>query len=344
MKSLRTYFTFAAEQGASDIHLVAGEEPTLRIDGQLARLDEKELEPKALETAIMGLLSAEQKKTFNEELELDFSHEEKGVRFRVNLHHGQQGIGLAARLVPQEIPDPETLRLEPAVLDLANLHQGLVLVVGPTGHGKSTTLASLIEQINKTRKAHIVTIEDPIEFVFEGKEALIEQRELGTDTKSFDAALKHVLRQDPDVIFVGEMRDPETIATVLTAAETGHLVFSTLHTSSAPEAVERIVDVFDGAKQRQVLTQLAATLRGVVAQQLVPSADGKRVAAREILLNTAAAANLIRQNNIAQLVSVIQTGGKVGMTTMQQSLKTLAKEDLITKEVAEEYNHSYRNV
>jgi twitching motility protein PilT len=206
--------------------------------------------------------------------------------------------------------------------------------VGPTGHGKSTTIASMVEEVNKTRKAHIITIEDPIEFVFEDKESLIEQREVGTDTKSFGAALKHVLRQDPNVIVVGEMRDPETIATVLTAAETGHLVFSTLHTSSAAEAVERIVDVFEGSKQKQILIQLASVLRGVVAQQLLPAIDGTQTVAREILVNTPAVSNLIRENNIAQIESAIQTGAKEGMITMDNSLKALVKEGLIDKEVA----------
>ena len=210
-----------------------------------------------------------------------------------------------------------------------------MLVVGPTGHGKSTTIASMVEEINKTRKAHIITIEDPIEFVFEDKKCLIEQREVGADTKSFAAALKHVLRQDPNVIVVGEMRDPETIATVLTAAETGHLVFSTLHTSSAAEAVERIVDVFEGPKQKQILIQLSAVLRGIVAQQLLPTVDGKRTVAREILINTPAVSNLIRENNIAQIASAMQTGLKDGMSTMENSLKQLVKDKLITKETRE---------
>jgi twitching motility protein PilT len=199
----------------------------------------------------------------------------------------------------------------------------------------STTIASLVEEINKTRKAHIVTVEDPIEFVFENKQSLIEQREVGTDTESFAAALKYVLRQDPNVIVVGEMRDPETIATVLTAAETGHLVFSTLHTSSAAEAIERIVDVFEGTKQKQVLIQLAAVLRIVVAQQLVPSKDDGRVPAREILVNTPAVANLVRENNIAQLKSVIQTGSKEKMVSMENSLKALVKGGWVSEEVAE---------
>ena len=204
---------------------------------------------------------------------------------------------------------------------------GLVLVTSPTGCGKSTTLAAIIEEINKNRKAHVVTIEDPIEFLFEDKQSLIEQREIGVDINSFANALKHVLRQDPNVILVGEMRDPETIATVLTAAETGHLVLSTLHTSSAAEAIERIVDVFDGSKQKQILVQLSAVLKAVVAQQLLPAKDGGRVPAREILVNTPGVANLIKENNINQIKSAIQTGSKDGMVSMENSIKQLLKRD-----------------
>ena len=218
---------------------------------------------------------------------------------------------------------------------MTKLLDGLVLVTGPTGSGKTTTIASMIEEINKNRKAHIITIEDPVEFMYEDKKSLIEQREIGVDTKSFANALKHVLRQDPNVILVGEMRDPETIATVLTAAETGHLVFSTLHTPSAAEAVERIVDVFEGSKQKQILIQLSSVLRGVVSQQLVPSKDGGRVPAREILINTPAVANLVRNNEIGQIKSAIQTGAKEGMSTMENSVKKLVKEGLITEEIAE---------
>ncbi len=335
MKSIKSYFDLAIEKGASDLHLVAGEKPTLRVDGNLEDIDDKDLPEKELETAIFGLLNSEQKEKFKEEMELDFGLGEKEFRFRINLHMQEGKIGMAARLIPHEIPSPEDLRFEPILKDFTNLLNGLVLVVGPTGHGKSTTLASMIEEINKTRKAHIVTVEDPIEFLFQDKESMIEQREVGTDTKSFAAALKHVLRQDPNVILVGEMRDPETIATVLTAAETGHLVFSTLHTSSAAEAIERIVDVFEGAKQKQVLIQLAAVLRGVVSQQLIPTIDGKRVAAREILVNTPAVSNLIRENNIAQIPSSIQTGMKDGMSTLENSLKQLVKEGLIDEEMVE---------
>ena len=335
MKSIKSYFDLAIEKGASDLHLVAGEKPTLRVNGNLEDIDDKDLPEKELETDIFGLLNPEQKEKFKEEMELDFGFGEKEFRFRINLHMQEGKIGMAARLIPHEIPSPEDLRFEPILKDFTNLLNGLVLVVGPTGHGKSTTLASMIEEINKTRKAHIVTVEDPIEFLFQDKESMIEQREVGTDTKSFAAALKHVLRQDPNVILVGEMRDPETIATVLTAAETGHLVFSTLHTSSAAEAVERIVDVFEGHKQKQVLIQLAAVLRGVVSQQLIPTKDGKRVAAREILVNTPAVSNLIRENNIAQIPSSIQTGVKDGMITLENSLKQLVKDGLIDEEMVE---------
>lgn len=335
MKTLKSYFDEAIKAKASDLHLIGGEKPVLRIEGDLKEIEDKELPIKELETAIFGLLTAEQKKKFADELELDFSHEHEGIRFRVNLHQQEGKIGLAARVIPKEIPTPKDLRFEPVTLDFIKLLDGLVLVVGPTGHGKSTTLASMIEEINKTRKAHIITIEDPVEFLFIDKKSLIEQREIGIDTKSFANALKHVLRQDPNVILVGEMRDPETIATVLTAAETGHLVFSTLHTSSAAEAVERIVDVFEGSKQKQILIQLSAVLRGIVSQQLLPTTDGKRVAAREILVNTPAVANLIRENNIAQIPSAIQTGAKDGMMSMENALKQLVKDGLIDKETAE---------
>ena len=344
MLSVKNYFKDAVKQKASDLHLIAGEKPTLRIDGELKDMDDKLLSAKELEEGILSVLNSEQKKKDQEDLELDFGYEQDGVRFRVNLHQQEGKIGLAARLIPDEIPSPQDLRFEPKLLEFTQLLDGLVLVVGPTGHGKSTTLASMIEEINKSRKAHIITVEDPIEFVFKDKKSLIEQREVGTDTKSFAAALKHVLRQDPNVILVGEMRDPETIATVLTAAETGHLVFSTLHTSSAAEAVERIVDVFEGAKQKQVLIQLGAVLRGIISQQLLPTVDKKLVAAREILVNTPATANLIKENNIAQISSAMQTGAKDGMVTMENSIKQLLKDGLIDKDTAERRGGRQRRV
>lgn len=334
MLNIKSYFKEAIKQDASDLHLVGGELPMVRVEGQLAELAQKPLNNKDLEAAIMGILTKEQQEKYRSEKELDFGYEQDGVRFRVNLHQQTENIGLSARLIPAKIPTPEDLHFEPILTEIPKLLDGLVLVTGPTGCGKSTTLAAMIQEINKTRKAHIVTIEDPIEFIFKDEQSLIEQREVGTDTNSFANALKHVLRQDPNVILVGEMRDPETIATVLTAAETGHLVFSTLHTSSAAEAIERVVDVFEGAKQKQVLIQLSTVLQAVISQQLLPAKDGARVPAREILVNTPAVANLIRENNIAQIKSAIQTGAKEGMISMENSIKQLLKENWIDEEMA----------
>lgn len=335
MKPINDYLEEAAKAKASDVHLVAGQPPMIRVDGELQPIEEKSLPAKELEADILGMLTTDQKKRFEDTLELDMSYTVHDARFRINVHREEGAIGLAARLIPKDIPPPGELRFEPQLKEITQLLDGLVLVVGPTGHGKSTTLASMVEEINKTRKAHILTVEDPVEFLFEEKQSLIEQREIGVDTHSFAEALKHVLRQDPNVILVGEMRDPETIATVLTAAETGHLVFSTLHTASAAEAVERIVDVFDGSKQKQVLTQLGVVLRAVVAQQLIPGKNGGRVVAREILVNTPAVASLIKENNIAQIRSAIQTGAKDGMITMENSIHALVKEGLIDEAVAE---------
>lgn len=333
--NLKQYFKDAIDNDASDLHLVGGEMPMIRVEGELKVLETKQLSAKELQTAIFEeMLNKEQKERYLEEQELDFSYEQDGARFRVNLHQQADVVGLAARLIPAEIPSPKDLVFEPALLQVPETLDGLVLVTGPTGCGKSTTLAAIIEEINKTRKAHIVTIEDPIEFLFQDKKSLIEQREVGVDTKSFASALKHVLRQDPNVILVGEMRDPETISTVLTAAETGHLVLSTLHTSTAAEAIERIVDAFDGSRQKQVLIQLSGVLKMVVAQQLLPSVDGGRVPAREILVNTPAVANLIKENNISQIKSSIQIGAKDGMVSMENSVKQLLKDGLISEEIA----------
>ncbi|MBI5731733.1 MAG: PilT/PilU family type 4a pilus ATPase [Candidatus Magasanikbacteria bacterium] len=334
MKEIKSYFGEALKNKASDLHLVAGELPLLRINGVLKEIEDKKLPEKELKEQIFSLLAKEQKERFEKELELDFSLAVSGARFRINIHQQEGRIGLAARLVPKEIPSPKALRFAPLMYELPKLLDGLILVTGPTGCGKSTTVAAMLEMINRERQAHVVTIEDPIEFIFEDKKSLIEQREVGVDTKSFHEALKRVLRQDPNVIFVGEMRDPETISATLTAAETGHLVFSTLHTPSAAEAVERIVDVFEGYKQRQVLVQLSSVLRAVIAQELLSAKDGKLVAAREILINTPAVANLIRENKIAQIPSLIQTGAKEGMMTLTNDLAALVKEGLITAEMA----------
>lgn len=325
-----SFLTSAVTAGASDLHLVGDERPMARVQGVLLPLSEDALPLSDVSAMIESLLSPAQQATFAEQKDVDLGYEQEQMRVRINVHSQNGKPGISARLIPGVIPSMDELHLEPALRDTVNLANGLVLVVGPTGHGKSTTIASVVEEINKTRKAHIVTIEDPIEFVFEDKLSLVEQREIGEDTPSFASALKHVLRQDPDVIVVGEMRDPETIATVLTAAETGHVVFSTLHTSSAGEAIERIVDVFEGAKQKQVLIQLSAVLRVIVAQELVVGQDGTRVAAREILINTPAVANLIRENNISQIPSVLQTNVKEGMVSMKRAKETLAKDGRIS--------------
>lgn len=332
---IKKYFKQAIKEDASDIHLVGGEVPILRIEGELKHIEEKSIKNSELNTAVMAILSKEQQIKFKDNLELDFSYEVDKARFRVNLHLQEEKLGLSARLIPKEIPTPKDLGFTDTMNGLVNNLDGLILVTGPTGCGKSTTIASMIEEINKSRKCHIITIEDPVEFLFEDKKALIEQREVGVDTHSFANALKYVLRQDPDVILVGEMRDPETISTVLTAAETGHLIFSTLHTPSAAEAVERIVDVFEGSKQKQVLIQLSSVLRSVVSQQLISSKDGGRVAAREVLINNSAVANLIRENSINQIKSAIQTGAKDGMITMENSVKQLIKDGWIDREVGE---------
>lgn len=334
MATLATYFDTAIKSRASDIHLVGEEKPMMRIQGILTQIGVVDIPSKEVEAIIDELLSDSQKTNLHKQKDIDIGYAHGGVRFRINIHSQDGKPGIAARLIPKDIPSLDDLRIELALRDAICLLDGLVLVVGPTGHGKSTTLASMVEEINKTRKAHIITIEDPIEFVFYDKEALVEQREIGADTPSFASALKHVLRQDPDVILVGEMRDPETIATVLTAAETGHLVFSTLHTSSAAEAIERIVDVFEGAKQKQVLIQLAAVLRVVVAQQLLPTPQGTRIAAREILINTPAVSNLIRENNISQIGSVLQTNLKEGMISMKRAVEILEKDGLIDTDTA----------
>lgn len=334
MKTIKSYFEHAIKKNASDLHLVAGELPMIRVSGVLEEVEDKKLPIKELEEGIKGLLTKFQRERFEKELELDFSFGLDDTRFRVNIHQQEGKIGLAARLIPKEIPSPEFLRFTPMMRELPKMYDGLVLVTGPTGCGKSTTLAAMIELINQERQAHIVTVEDPIEFVFEDKKSLIEQREVGVDTKSFHEALKRVLRQDPNVILVGEMRDPETISATLTAAETGHLVFSTLHTPSAAESVERIVDVFEGYKQKQVLVQLSSVLRAVISQQLLPTKKGGLVAAREILINTSAAANLIRENKIAQINSVIQTGADEGMITLANDIQNLLKEGIITEETA----------
>ncbi len=327
--ALEAFLKTAIEGGASDIHLVGNMIPVMRVYGVLQDMGETALDPKDIEAIITQLLGPERLAQFQKDREFDLAHDWGGWRFRVNLHMQRGVMGLNARLIPQEIPMAEALGIDESLLNLTTLPHGLVLVTGPTGSGKSSTLAAMIQRIHTTRRVHIITMEDPIEFLYGAGQSIIEQREVGSDTLSFDRALKYVLRQDPNVILVGEMRDQETIQAVLTAAETGHLVFSTLHTPSAPEAVERIIDMFEGARQKQVLVQLAAVLRAVIAQQLLPKAGGGRIAAREVLINTPAIGNLIRENKLVEINFTMQTGLELGMITMSRAMNRLAAQGLI---------------
>ncbi len=330
---IKKYFDLAIKKGASDLHLVAGCKSTLRIEGSLEVIDDQILNQQELEAAIFSLMKKEDVDVFKKDKELDFALDVAGSNFRINLHQQEGKIGLAARVVPEDVPSPQDVMFSEVMYGLSHLNNGLVLITGPSGSGKSTTLAVLINLINKERRAHIITIEDPVEFVFKENQSIIEQREIGRDTKSFSEALKRALRQDPNVIMVGEMRDLETISATLTAAETGHLVLSTLHTSTATETIERIVDIFPTHRQKQILLQLASTLRVVVCQQILPKKDGGLVVAREVMINTPAISNLIREGKIAHIHSAIQTGKSEGMVTMDTSLKNLYEKKMIEKQV-----------
>lgn len=329
-------------RGASDLHLTSDVPPMLRIDGDLQPIEMFDAwSGEKITSALLGILTPLQLEKFERDLELDFTYVlEDGTRFRVNLYRQRGTLGGAFRRIPTEIVKLETLGIPASVGDFAQLPRGLVLVTGPTGSGKSTTLAALIDLINSTYAKHIVSVEDPIEFLHHAKRSIVNQREVGSDTHSFSAALKHVLRQDPDVILIGELRDLETISVALTAAETGHLVFATLHTQDAPQTIDRMIDVFPPHQQEQVRTQLAATLRGVVSQALIKRADGKgRVVATEILVTTPAIANLIREGKTYQIISTMQAGRSHGMHTMDQHLATLIKAETITYDAALEQAH-----
>jgi twitching motility protein PilT len=325
------------EHDASDLHLTAGSPPVIRIVGRLQRLtDFPNLKPDETRTLIYRIISTEQQKILETKRQLDFSHSVPGLaRFRVNAYFQRGSVSAAFRLIPAKIKTLEELKMPTRLYELADKPRGLVLVTGPTGSGKSTTLASLVDRINQTRHEHILTIEDPIEFLHWHRSCIVNQRELGPDATSFAEALRAALREDPDVVLVGEMRDLETIATALTAAETGHLVFATLHTQSAPQTIDRIIDVFPAEQQGQIRVQVASTLQGVVTQNLVPTADGRgRVAALEILLPDDAVRNLVRQAKIEQIYSVMQTSTSRGMLTMEQSLADLVQRRVISPEVA----------
>jgi twitching motility protein PilT len=340
--NLSAFLEEVIEIGASDLHLTGGIPPTIRVNGQLRPIrGYRPLKPTDLQELLYSILSQKQRETFEENLELDVSYSLPGkARFRVNVFRQRDAIGSVMRLIPYEIKSIDDLGLPPAVKEFAKLRRGLVLVTGITGSGKSTTLAGLIDIINSSRAEHIMTVEDPIEFLHRHKKAVINQREVGTDTHGFALALRHVLRQDPDVILVGEMRDLETIQTALTAAETGHLVFGTLHTQDAPQSVDRVIDVFPPHQQQQVRVQLAGTLAGIVSQQLLPTTDGKgRAVAAEVLVATPAVRNLIREGKTHQIYTSMQAGGKFGMQVMDQNLAQLVKLGKVTYERALEHAH-----
>ncbi len=330
---------YLLEVGGSDLHLTAGSPPQVRVHGQLRKLDDYgKLMPAELRRMIYGILTVKQREKLEESLELDASHPLPGKgRFRLNVFFQRDAIGAVFRAIPEAIRSLNDLGIPPIVGEFADMPRGLVLVTGPTGSGKSTTLAAIIDMVNTKRACHILTVEDPIEFLHTHKRAIVNQREVGADTMGFQHALRHALRQDPDVILVGELRDLETISTALTAAETGHLVFATLHTQDAPQTIDRIVDVFPSHQQEQVRVQLAATLQAVVTQQLVPTRnrDG-RVAAVEVMVATPAIRNLIREAKIHQITTAMQAGGRYGMQTMDQSLADLVKRHQISFETAAE--------
>lgn len=340
MLAFQDYFKQAIDKGASDLHLVAGNKPALRIDGELTFIGEEIIDQKFLEASLISILDANRTKIFNASRELDFSIEIFEQRFRINLHFQSGNIGMSARYIKADIPTPEAVNFTEAMMKMTKLKDGLILVTGPSGCGKSTTLATMINMINEDRNSHIITIEDPIEYIFQDKKSIVEQREVGYDTLSFASALKYVLRQDPNVIMIGEMRDPETIEAALTAAETGHLVISTLHTSNAPESISRIVDSFPAHRRQQVLVQLSIVLRGVIAQQLIPKVGGGLVAAREIMINNPAVSNIINENKVAQLANVISTNQQVGMIDMNKSLENLQKEGLIDELMMKRYSRN----
>jgi len=335
---MRDWLGEAIKRKASDLHLAAGYPPLFRVDGELVKGKDKALAPKIVEMAIREIVEEVRWRRFQQEKELDFAYEDLDFRFRVNLHFERGHAAFTARVIRRTIPSFEEIDMGEEVQVFAKEKNGLVIFTGPAGTGKSTALATLLQEINNTRPEHIVTLEDPIEYIFPPGKGLVKQREIGLDSLSFAEGLRRALRQDPDVIMVGEMRDPETMSTALTLAETGHLVFSTLHTSTAAQAVHRIVDAFTGSQQDQVRRQLSMSLRAVIAQQLLPRAGGGQVAAREILLNTNAIANLIRENKVEQIPSIVQTSRGDGMVSWSRAIQALVEKRLISKETAEAYS------
>jgi twitching motility protein PilT len=339
---LHALLSIVLEAGASDLHLTSGSRPQLRLNGHLTPLENfPELTPNVIQRVMYAAITQKQREKFEEILELDFAYSVPGkARFRVNMYRQRDSVGAAFRLIPFEIKKLEDLGIPPSISNFAMLPRGFVLVTGPTGSGKSTTLASLVDLANRNRRDHIMTVEDPIEFLHTHQSCVVNQREVGEDTLSFSNALKHVLRQDPDIILVGEMRDLETISVALTAAETGHLVFATLHTQDAAQTIDRIIDVFPPHQQQQVRVQLAGSLQGVVCQTLARTIDGQgRVVATEVLVATPAIRNLIREGKTHQIYSAMQAGAQHGMHTLDQHLADLVKRGRITYETGLEKCH-----
>jgi twitching motility protein PilT len=335
---------FSAKQGASDLHLSAGLPPMIRVDGDVRRINLPPLDHKQVHALIYDIMNDKQRKDFEEFLETDFSFEVPGVaRFRVNAFNQNRGAGAVFRTIPSKVLTMEDLGMGEVFRKITDVPRGLVLVTGPTGSGKSTTLAAMIDHLNSNKYHHILTIEDPIEFVHESKKCLVNQREVHRDTHGFSEALRSALREDPDIILVGEMRDLETIRLALTAAETGHLVFGTLHTTSAAKTIDRVVDVFPAEEKSMVRSMLSESLQAVISQTLLKKIGGGRVAAHEIMIGTPAIRNLIREDKVAQMYSAIQTGGALGMQTLDACLKTLVSKGLVSRDSAREKAKSPEN-
>lgn len=334
--SINEILELAIQKKSSDVHLAVHKHPILRMDGSLVEQTELGvLESEDIRALIDPLLSVKQRKELEDDRELGFVYTlGESHRFRVNVFWDQGKLALVARFIPSEIPTMEAIDLPQAAFDFCALEKGLVIITGQTGNGKSTSLAAMIDHINHTRPAHVITFEDPIEFVFKSDKSIVRQRELGHDFNSFEKSLKFVVRHDPNVVMVGEMRDPETIQTTITLAETGHLALSTLHTYDAAQTIYRIIDYFPADQQTQIRLQLALTLRGIISQLLLPKVGGGRVPAREILVNTPAISNLIRENKIEHINSTIQTGSEHGMITMDQAIQDLYSKGVITEETA----------
>jgi twitching motility protein PilT len=328
---------FTLDNKGSDLHLAGNNQPIVRIDGDLQRIKTDVLTADVIRSMLFSVMTEEQRAIYERDLEHDFAISlGQDARFRVNAFTNRQGSAAVFRVIPTKIPTMEQLDLPPVIRRLAELEKGLVLVTGPTGSGKSTTLASMINHINQKYPYHILTVEDPVEFFHNSKTSLVNHREVGNDTKSFGRALKSALREDPDVILVGEMRDHETISLALTAAETGHLVFGTLHSNTAAKTIDRVIDVFPAAEKEMVRAMLSSSVQGIIAQSLLKKAGGGRVAAHEIMVGTNAVRNLIRENQLAQIYSMIQTGSRYGMQTMEDSVNDLLISGLVTQEVADE--------